>query len=71
MKSAAELECAERAVKVRPPSSFQYEGGSLRFVYPLGVFENFIGNDLEFQPLILDRHTDDFAAITGFPELLE
>ena len=71
METAAELERAEGSIKVRPASSFQHKGGSLRFVEPLGVFENFIGNDLEFQPLIFGRHTDDFAAVSGCPELLQ
>jgi hypothetical protein len=71
MKPATEFERAERAVKVRPPSSFEYEGGTPGFVKPLCFLENFVGNDLEFQSLILDRHTDDFAAVTGFPELLQ
>src|SRR5713226_142651 len=71
MKSTAELERAEGSIKVRPTSSFQHKGDSFRLVEPLGLFENFVGNDLEFQPLIFGWHTDDFAAVTGFPKLLE
>jgi len=70
METAAELERAERTVKVRPASSFQHKGGFLRFVELFGFFENFVSDDFEFQSLIFGRHTDDFATVTGFPELL-
>src|SRR4030095_355910 len=71
METAAELERAEGSIKVRPASSLQHKGDSLRLVETLGIPENFIGNDLEFQPLILGRHTDDFAAVSGCPKLLQ